>query len=244
MGSLSHLEQSFTRVGWFIPPYMPLGEIATQIYAAGAQFTQDDLEEALGRLYQPVGLAAMVLNRYPLAPIVQDYKATIREAVEAHFFGLDHIAAGGLIPVIEGAGRRLALQRGITVHSVTKVFTALALDCKTESASRQIGAPDEVALMMDSFTAFTRDGFFAESTLYPFTDGTNRHGIAHGAYSDSDYGSPINFYKTIAAVDFLTFVSSFKANLSWLAPDPTPDSMKLAAYYNALRAVRAAAQRP
>jgi hypothetical protein len=73
--------------------------------------------------------------------------------------------------------------------------------------------------------------FFAESTLYPFTDGTNRHGIAHGAYSDSDYGSPINFYKTIAAVDFLTFVSSFKANLSWLAPNSTPESMKLAAYY-------------
>ena len=56
MGSLSHLEQCFTRVGWFIPPYMQLGmlhEIATKIYAAGSQFTQDDLEEALGRLYQP-----------------------------------------------------------------------------------------------------------------------------------------------------------------------------------------------
>jgi hypothetical protein len=145
-----------------------------------------------------------------------------------------------LIPVIEGAGRRLASRRAINFQSVKKVFTALAHDCKTESATRQLGAPDEVASMMDSFTVFIRDSFFADSTLYPFADGTNRHGIAHGAYSDADYGSPINFYKTIAAVDFLTFVASFNANLSWLTPNSTPESVKLAAHFRALQAVKAA----
>jgi hypothetical protein len=48
-----------------------LHQIATRIHAAGAQFSQNDLEAALGELYEPFGLAAMVLNRYPLAPIIQ-----------------------------------------------------------------------------------------------------------------------------------------------------------------------------
>jgi hypothetical protein len=241
MGCLAHLERNFTSVGWFIPPYIQLGilsQIAAEIQVAGKQYTQRDLEGALARLYEPEGWAAMVLHRYPLAPIIRDYKITIREAIEAHFMGLDHIAVGGLVPVIEGAGRRLAAQRNLPSGSVRDVFMTLAADCKRESTTRNIGAPDEVASMMDSFSAFACQSFFANSKLYPFDDGTNRHGIAHGAYSDTDYGNPINFYKTIAAVDFLTFVSSFRANISWLAPDLSESSMGLAAYYRELGQLR------
>jgi len=240
MGCLSHLERNFTSVGWFIPPYMQLGilgKIAAEIQAAGARYTQKDLEGALARLYEPVGLAAMVLHRYPVVPIIRDFKITIREAIEAHFMGLDHVAVGGLVPVIEGAGRQFAGQRNIS-GSVKDVFNALATDCKRESATRNLGAADEVASMMDSFSAFASQNFFANSNLYPFDDGTNRHGIAHGAYSDADYGNPINFYKTIAAVDFLTFVGSFRANVSWLGPNPSEASMRLAAYYRALGSLR------
>jgi hypothetical protein len=204
------------------------------------------LETALAPIYGPVNLAAMVLERYPLAPIIQNYKLTIEEAVEAHFLGLDHVAVGGLVPVIEGAGRQLAAARGITASGVKQVFTALADDCKREVTSKRLGAWTEVVSMLDSFAAFTSNYFYAASTSYPLSDKTNRHGITHGAYTDGDYGSPLNFYKTIGAVDFLTFVSSFRANISWLAPDHTSRSNRLAAYYLALgglkklRAVRPA----
>jgi hypothetical protein len=56
MGSLTHLEHNFTRVGWFIPPYMELGvlsQIAAEI-EGNAQFTQRHLEDALARLYEPL----------------------------------------------------------------------------------------------------------------------------------------------------------------------------------------------
>lgn len=217
-----------------------LSKIAAGIEARGKAFNQNDLETALAFLYEPIYLATMVLYRYPAAPHIMSYETIIREAIEAHFLGLDHIAAGGLIPVIEGAGRLLASQRRINCDHVKDVFAALALDCKTESATNRLGAPDEVAAMMDSFLEFIRNGFYAKSNLYPFSDGTNRHGIAHGAYTDADYGTPINFYKTIAAVDFLTFVSSFKAHISWLAPSPTPDSLRLAAYFRGLFPLRTA----
>jgi hypothetical protein len=41
------------------------------------------------------------------APAIRDYQAIIREAVEAHFFGLHRIAAVGLIPVVKGPDRSL-----------------------------------------------------------------------------------------------------------------------------------------
>ena len=66
MGCLAHLERNFTSVGWFIPPYMHLGilsQIAAKIQVAGKQYTQRDLQGALARLYEPEGLAAMVVHR-------------------------------------------------------------------------------------------------------------------------------------------------------------------------------------
>jgi hypothetical protein len=244
-GSLIHFERNFAQVGWFIPPYMQMGkvsDVAAKIEAAGGGFSQADLQQALEIFYEPYGLAAMVLHRYPIVPMIRDYKVTIREAVEAHFLGLDHVAAGGLVPVIEGVGRRLALERNLSDTHIKDVFTSLAADCKNEVIQKNIGAVGEIVSMLDSFRDFTNNVLFVNSKNYPFDDGTNRHGIAHGAYSDADYGSPINFYKVIAAIDFLTFVASFRAHVSWFAPDPTPESFKLSQHYLALKETRAHSQ--
>ena len=83
--------------------------------------------------------------------------------------------------------------------------------------------------MLDSFVCFIKDYFFSDSQGYPLTDGTNRNGIAHGAYTDAEYGRPISFYKTIAAVDFLTFVSSLSTSkVSGFVPAHAPQSTALA----------------
>jgi hypothetical protein len=55
--------------------------------------------------------------------------------------------------------------------------------------------------MLQSFLGFIEVYFYSVSQGYPLMDGTNRHGIAHGAYTYSDYGKPINFYKTIRVAD-------------------------------------------
>jgi len=242
MGNTDLLGQSLVAAGWFIPPYIQLRHlhaIAADARAQGTGFAQDDLEAALAPLYDADSLAAMVLHRYPSAPVIKDFKETIAEAVEAHFGGLGHVAVGGLVPVVEGAGRRLAAARGLPSGYLKAVFTALAEDCKRESAERGVGNADEIAAMMNSFRCFITDLLYVSSDSYPLSDKTNRHGITHGAYTDADYGRPINFYKTIAAVDFLTFVSSFSANISWFAPEPTRDSMRLADHYRALARLQA-----
>jgi hypothetical protein len=226
-------------VGWFIPPYVSVGLLETAAIAvtrAQGTFTQDDLEKVLAFVYSPNRLASMVVSRYSQMPVVALYHRTISEAVLAHFAGLGHVAVGGLIPVVEGIGRELANQRGLIGHqSVKAAFRALLTDAKDDAVTRKIGATQEIVEMLDGFSHFLENYFFKDSQLYPLLDKTNRHGIAHGAYADADYGRPINFYKTISAIDILTFVSMLKTSkMSGFAPDDTPESKILAIRYRGL----------
>jgi hypothetical protein len=242
MGALAFLERSFLKVGWFIPPYRSFGAlemIARSIEMRGDHYGQDTLERDLSGLYGPDGLAAMILHRYPVTPIIKDYQETISEAIEAHFIGLDHVAVGGLIPVLEGVAVRLAAERNVSVKGPRKILAALAEGCKLISVEKRIGDAAAIASMMDSFSAYAANYMYVDSAMYPLVDKTNRHGIAHGFYADADYGRPLNFYKTIAAVDFLTLVASFTTNsISGFAPSQTPESKTLASYYLSIGAFR------
>lgn len=245
---MEYFKQTFNSVGWFIPPYVTigfLGRLAKSIDAAGCGFDQQELEKNLTYIYSPEHLSAMISERYPITPYVQDYKEIISEAIEAHFLGLDHVAVSGLMPVIEGAGRQLADSRSIQVKSrgnMTKVFSSLAKDCKNEALRNNTNATGEIVSMMESFIEYTKKHLYVDSSLYFLDDKTNRHGILHGQYADKDYGKPINFYKAIATIDFLCFISAFRASISWLAPPPTEFSKKLSAYYEGL--IRIASVRP
>jgi hypothetical protein len=236
MNNLDYYKEAFNSVGWFIPPYVAmgfLGPLAKKIHDNGGAFDQRELQYFLSFIYSPENLAAMVSERYPITPYVQDYKGIISEAVAAHFLSLDHVAAAGLIPAIEGIGRRLAASRSVSVEGIRSVFVNLANDCKSDAIANNLGAVGEVVSMMDSFIEFTVKHLYINSDDYLLDDRTNRHGILHGAYSDEDYGLPINFYKSIASVDFLCFVSAFKASISWFAPEPTASSKLLSGYYRA-----------
>jgi hypothetical protein len=232
MNTLDHLK--LNSAGWFIPPYVTvnvLNQLSTEILSRGDLFSQKDLEIWLARIYSPNYLAAMVSERYCITPFVKDYTIIIAEAVEAHFLGLNHIAVSGLMPVIEGAGKKLASSRNVSYNSITEVFVKLANDCKAEVTKNQIGVVHEIISMMDSFIDFTKNHLYVNSGDYPLTDKTNRHGILHGAFADADYGEPINFYKIIAAVDFLCFIAALRATISWLPPSWTEQSLKISDYY-------------
>jgi len=233
---LDHYKQIFNSVGGFIPPYVTLGFLSTlakNINCSNGQFDQKDLERSLALIYSPENLAAMVLHRYPITPQVSEFQSTIAEAVEAHFMGLNHVAVGGLLPVIEGVGLKLAEIRSVRVRKRGNSFKQLAEHCKSEVIEKRIGDVGEVISMIDSFIIFTENHLYTDSAEYEFSDNTNRHGILHGAYTDNDYGAPINFYKVIASVDFLCFISAIRASISWFAPSHTEESEKLAMYYRA-----------
>ncbi len=173
MGNLDYYKQALNSVGWFIPPYVTirfLGVLAKKIHDNSGAFNQQELEIFLTYIYSVDNLAAMVSERYPVTPYVQDYKHIISEAVAAHFLNLDHIAVGGLMPAIEGIGKRLADSRSVPVDSIKSVFVNLAKDCKQDAITNNIGAVDEVVVMMDSFTEFTDKYLYVKSANYLLDD--------------------------------------------------------------------------
>ena len=235
--SLDYFKDQFKKVGWFIPPYVSIGfldQLAKKIKDSEKNYGQDQLEIMLSLVYSPEHLASMSLDRYPITPFVKNYSKTISEAIIAHFSYMDHVAVLGLIPVIEGVGISLAKDWGLQASgkSTKAVFSDLADVAKKYVSERNLGDVGQVTSMLDSFQYYTREHLYINSKQYPLEDKTNRHGLLHGEFSDDDYGSPLNFYKAIAAINFLCFIASFKTPISWWASDMTDESRKLAKYYS------------
>jgi hypothetical protein len=185
-------------------------------------------------MFTPENLAAMVTSRYPQKPIIKDFREIIAEGIQAHFLKLDHIAASGLVPVIEGATRRLAKKHGIVIEEFRPTLSALIKHCKDYVSAKRIGNVSEIVSMLESFELFVSKVLFVNTSRYTLTDGTNRHGMAHGIFADKDFGSPLNFYKIITAINFLTFMSSLYYGGSGFAPDETVQSKEVARYYRTL----------
>jgi hypothetical protein len=228
-----------TSIGWFMPPYGNQGQldiVSREINNANYRVDESEIERVLGFFYTPDRLASMALNMYAQIPVVDLYKRTIAESVAAHFCGLPHVAVSGLMPIIEGAGRELARLRGLKHEgSVKAVFIELIDNAKEDAWARKIGNTKEIDEMLTGCRDFLTRYFFENSALYPLLDKTNRHGVLHGAYRDQDYGRPINFYKTIGAVDILTFISMLQTTkMTGFVPEHTAESRALAERYREL----------
>lgn len=159
--SLDNEGETLNRVGWFLPPFASVGSIqllTRSITEKGSAFSQVDLQRSLSGMYSEENLAAMVTERYPIIPYVQDYKVIIEEAVEAHFCGLGHMAVAGLLPVVEGAGKQLAERMDVKFSS-TAAFAELASKCKKHVQLNQIGAVGEIVSMLTSFSNFAKKTF-------------------------------------------------------------------------------------
>jgi hypothetical protein len=201
------------------------------------QSEDSNLENLLSHIYNEDNLAAMVVDRYPIVPFISEYSEIISESVKAHFLGLHHIATSGLIPVVEGAARNIAESKGIKAEYIKQVFIQLIEHSQNDVVENQLGMVSEIVPMLESFRNFATKNLYANSRHYPFRDNTNRHGILHGAYSDEDYGSPLNFYKAISAIDVLCFIVSIRAPISFFAPDVTAKSENISKMYRLLKSL-------
>jgi hypothetical protein len=55
-------------------------------------YAQSKLERTLSIIYSAEALAAIVVHRYAIVPVIKQFKSTIAESIEAHFMRLDHVA--------------------------------------------------------------------------------------------------------------------------------------------------------
>ncbi|AEH16207.1 MULTISPECIES: hypothetical protein [Shewanella] len=235
----------FTSVGWFIPSHSTMGYIGS-IAKEIKDSEQPNIEPFLKGLYSSLNQAAMVTERYPVLPHICDYKDIISESIEAHFLGLNYAAVTTLMPVVEGVGNKLVDEWDIERKfrscnkdkGISTLFSDLAQKCRQYVIENELGMVSEIVPALEAFEHYLKNNFYINSTKYSFDDKTNRHGILHGSFKDVDYGVPMNFYKTIGAVEFLCFIISLKEPISFSAPTPTKKSYQLAAYYDSCTANR------
>lgn len=257
-GTQQFLVDTLHQVGWIIPPYVGGARIShiAAIIDRSVAFGPTELERILSAIYSPEMLASMVVDRYPKTPVIEDFQKIIAESVEAHFLKLDHVAASGLVPVVEGATRRLANRNGVEVKNFSTAparprtpaqpgtIENLIAHCKQHVIAKQIGAVGECLSVLESFEMFLSRVLFANTgRQHPFTDGTNRNGMAHAVFADKDFGSPLNFYKVITAVNVLTWMSALYYGGSGFVPNETPQSVEHARYYQLLSNI-ASQERP
>ncbi|WP_077338841.1 hypothetical protein [Pseudocolwellia agarivorans] len=234
----------FTSVGWFIPSHSTMGYINT--IANEIKDSEDpNIEPFLKELYSSLNQAAMVTERYPVVPYICEYKDIIFESIEAHFLGLNYAAVTTLMPVVEGVGNKLVDEWGVdrkfsngNNKGTMTLFSDLAEKCRKYVIDNDLGMVSEIVPALEAFEHYLKNNFYINSTKYTFDDKTNRHGILHGSFKDADYGVPMNFYKTVGAVEFLCFIISIKEPISFFAPAPTDKSYQLAAYYDSCKTNR------
>ena len=103
---------------------------------------------------------------YPRDRILRDYAESISEAVEAHLAGMNRVAVAGLMPVVEGAGRRLAAERGLVPNaqgreSIQRVLGDLIRSYRREIVEHGWGAADALVSVLNSFSGFLKERFYA-----------------------------------------------------------------------------------
>ena len=241
MGSFNSVSTQFNTIGWFIPPYTIMKNHENVIFkmaAKGTNFTQADLEGLLQQIYTAEKLSTLVLQTYPNTAFIKDYVNALSDGIESHFIGLNYSAVSTILPVIEGVARKLATKRGVHHDHIKQCIENVATDIKNHVVSNQLGAFQEVESMIDSFINFSKFNLYISSVSYPQADNTNRHGILHGAYDDSDFGSPLNFYKAIGCINVLCFLSAIDSNQGWLLKKHTAETMQRAKYYNSIGFLR------
>ncbi|GLQ32748.1 hypothetical protein [Litoribrevibacter albus] len=235
MGSLDSWSVEFEKIGWFIPPYVSMSQmdkILSKNVKNQSYITQAELEIILADLYSPLNMANLYVEKYSKTPFIKDYIEVLGDGLEAHFLGLHYAAVATLIPVVEGISRRLAKKRNVEHRYIKQTIKNLCESCKTEVNSRKLGAYEEVESMIDSFKEFSTKKLYIDSSQYPHSDYTNRNGITHAAYDDSDYGTPINFYKTVAAINSLCFLSEIDSSLSWFPPKESESGSKMSLFFS------------
>ena len=228
---MQKIKEEFNKIGWFIPPYIPLGKITRTFFKIGNidNFYQNDLELILGELYTPSFLSSMLIERYSKLNNTKEYKLIIKESIEAHFLGLNYVAISGLLPVIEGVIHNLIKNFNIEIKPKKNQGKIGVKDKVSEiirfCINTKTGKLDETEPMLESFLYYIENHLFIKSTEYILDDKTNRHGILHGEFSDKDYGKKINFYKVITVLNMLCFIASYKESFSWLGPEKSKESI-------------------
>lgn len=230
------LANAFRQVDWPIPPYLALGGFLVPLARAILEAPTQDaklaiVREQLAGAYTGDCLASMYLDRYSTIPHVKDFARQIDESIRTYFCGYTFNAVTGLLPVIEGIIRKLAISQNRDVGPGTKGLH-IELQAFVDRELQSAHCYGERLVMLEAFRDFVRDRLLENTKSYAGLNEFNRHGILHGLFDD--FGQAINFLRLITLLDLLCFCIGMTHGVSMFAAEPSEESKKLAAVYRKL----------
>ena len=120
LGRLQKPLESAPKVRKIHLTYEFLGKLAKAIEVATPDLRPEIVRQNFAQAYDAKYLAAMLLERYGKIVHIQDFKRQIDESIKAHFTGYKFVAVTGLIPVVEGIIRKIAISESRDVGQGTR----------------------------------------------------------------------------------------------------------------------------
>jgi hypothetical protein len=231
------LANAFKEVDWPIPPYLQLGGFLSPLAKAIKDAPKDAkltiICERLGGAYSAEYLASMFLDRYSKVPHIRDFSRQIDESIRTYFCGYTFNAVTGLLPVIEGIIRKMALQQNRDVGQGTRGLK-VELQALVDREKQSPHCYGERLVMLEAFRDFVAEKLLENTGDYDGFNEFNRHGILHGLFEN--FGQDINFLRLITLLDLLCFsIGLIEGGVSMFAPADSPESLALAARYLGLQ---------
>jgi hypothetical protein len=227
------LAKAFKEVDWPIPPYLQLGgflsPLAKAVKDAAPDTKLEIMRERLSSAYDAEYLAGMFLDRYAKILHVRDFTRQIDQSIRTYFCGYTFNAVTGLLPVVEGIIRKMAIRQNRNVGSGTRGLVD-ELEALVNREKQSPHCYGERLVMLEAFHDFVRNRLLENTNRYAGHNEFNRHGILHGLFGD--FGQDINFLRLITLLDLLCFsIGLIEGGVSMFAPVDSPESLALAAGY-------------
>jgi hypothetical protein len=220
-------------LGWFLPPYFPLGRLRQIAYALATLPETErlaTLDALLPALYPPQETASMLMNCYTAAPHLRHEVRRIEEALTA-FYGGRYIAATcAALPAIESAIRSVSTNAGM--HRTQAFLDVLDGLYVGGEKTRETVEQERMTIVRGIRT------FFADHLYLPTQGGkrtpyVNRHALIHGLHGVGPDATAAGFCRVLSMIDALCFSLAIHRGVggAMLRPSPTPESERLAAYF-------------
>lgn len=232
------------KVEWFLPLWVSHG--ASRALLRDVQHRSK--EEAIvhfdyhtSTTYTLPFQAVCAAQLIPACRSLEEFASVVREAYLSCYSGYSASSIAALIPVVEGALRRISRQAPDTP---IKDQVDIVFDKACERAARlhfdggwvpdayltadYLFAQDELVFAFETFRRWLKDAFFRKTGEYDGTTWLNRHLFAHGASTQWQEGT--NFSRLIVALATLGVIESWhdgSDRVSIFFPEMNQDSRLL-----------------
>ncbi|MER2097967.1 MAG: hypothetical protein ABS977_13705 [Pseudomonas qingdaonensis] len=226
-GRVTSIQQRMLKFSIPVPLYIGEGEISRTFNQA--EISEDPhaaVEMWIRDIFEPDLVAAYFSHYFAKSEVFTEYRLIILEAIESFYMGLDHVAVVALVPVLEGALRKLQNKSLCEEKNTTRAeeFGKNLREILKSWGARRVseydwhlgvcGVPDlecdfytHICPQSDVINCFRL--FFTEILYKPSLSpgaGLNRHVIVH--MLGGGFDSATDFYKLFLALTHIAFIES------------------------------------